>query len=300
MVSKGRVTEVLDDAQRQGVAFAAYKHGLKQSTIERYIREARAVVAPGGGAISRGLIFTDTHLDHTQNEYGAYALLKSFAKSWAPDWVVNLGDHFDFDYLSSFSEHDELAREGHRLKRDVDLGIADRDYWLSITSDYTVLQGNHDERLDRLINRHPMFEYLLSADSLLGYRDAGVRYYPVREQPYKRGKLNMVHGWFANKYHATKHLERMSGNIVFGHVHTFQTYSTVLASIDEEIAAWAIGCMCDKAPGYLKGRPSGWQNGFAVVYMDDLGNFNLYPVRVINNQFLLEGNRYTLKELSTK
>lgn len=297
MVSTDRVREILKLAHERGVAYTAYTYGVKQSTVERYIREAKGESRPVPKTVQRGILFTDVHLDHTVEEYGAYTLVKEFAKQWAPDWVVNLGDHFDFDYLSKFSEDDSLLREGKRLRADVELGRRDRDYWLSITDDYSVLQGNHDERLDRLIAKHPMFEYLLSADNLFQYQESGVTYAPVREQPLKRGKLNMIHGWFANKYHTAKHLDRMSGNIVYGHVHEFQTTSKTLAAMGEEIAAWSLGCLCDRSPGYLKGRPSEWQNGFAVVYMDDLGNFNLYPIRIIGNSFIWGGERYSLNEL---
>jgi hypothetical protein len=138
------------------------------------------------------------------------------------------------------------------------------------------------------------------AEKLFEFRQRNIAYYPVREQPYKRGKLNMIHGWYANRYHAAKHLDKMSGNIVYGHVHEFQTESKVLAAMDEQIAAWSIGCLCDLSPEYAKGRPMKWSHGFAVVYMDEYGNFNLYPIRIFNGSFLFEGERYSLKEMARK
>lgn len=293
MVSELRVKAIVQDAQHKGVAFAAYTHQLKQSTIERYLREAAVKLDLIDSPVSKGLLFADVHLDATADPHRSYGLVQKFAVDFKPDWVVNLGDWMDFDYLSKFAEDDSLAREGKRLQADIDMGKADLDFWQEVTDDYTILQGNHDERLDRLIAKRPEFEYLLSADKLFGFRDRGVKYYPAREQPYKRGKLNMVHGWFANKYHAASHLDRMSGNIVYGHVHNFQSTSRTLVAVGEEIAAWSLGCLCDKAPGYLKGRPSEWQNGFAVVYMDESGAFNLYPVRIIRGSFIWGGVRYS-------
>jgi predicted phosphodiesterase len=262
------------------------------------MREAEAEAAPVGNVVSRGLLITDIHLAHDEEEHGSYTLVKRFAERWRPDWVVNLGDWHDFSYLSKFAANDELSREGMRVQKDVEIGNRDLDWWAGITPDYTMLQGNHDERLDRFVEMAPAFEWLLSAEKFFQFRERGIDYYPVREQPYKRGKLNMIHGWYANKYHAAKHLDKMSGNIVYGHVHEFQTESKVLAAMGEEIAAWSIGCLCDKSPVYAKGRPMKWNNGFAVVYMDDLGNFNLYPIRVINNTFLFDGQRYSLREMA--
>ena len=295
-VSTARVAEIIEHARRRGVAHTAYHYGVKQTTIERYLREAREDAVPVGSAISRGLLITDIHLLHDEEEHGSYTLVKKFAEAFRPDWVVNLGDWHDFPYLSSFSEKNELEREGRRVEKDVELGKRDLDWWQGITDEFVMLQGNHDERLDRFVEQAPAFEWLLSAEKFFGFRERGIAYYPVREQPYRRGKLNMIHGWYTNKYHAAKHLDRMSGNIVYGHVHEFQTEPKVLAAMSEEIAAWSLGCLCDKSPAYAKGRPMKWSNGFAVVYMDDLGNFKLYPIRIIHNSFIWNGERYTLKE----
>jgi predicted phosphodiesterase len=243
---------------------------------------------------------TDIHLLHDEEEHPAYTLVKQFAEEWGPDWVVNLGDWFDFPYLSEFNKKKPLLNEGQRLQKDVELGNRDLDWWQSKTRHYTLLQGNHDERLDRFVARAPAFEWLVNAEKLFKFKERGIDYYPVREQPYKKGKLNMIHGWFANQYHARKHLDRLSGNVVYGHVHEFQTHSKNLAAFGEEIAAWSLGCLCDKIPSYAKGRPVNWQNGFAVVYMDEYGSFNLYPIRLINGSFLWEGERHSLKELSRR
>ena len=295
-----RVGEIVTLAKDRGVGYAAFHHGLKQSTVERYLREAREEARPVGSVITKGLIITDIHLLHDEEEHGSYTVVKRFAEQWRPDWVVNLGDWHDFGYLSTFSEKNELEREGRRIQKDVELGNRDLDWWQDKTPEYVMLQGNHDERLDRFVEAAPAFEWMLSAERFFQFRERGIAYYPVREQPYRKGKLNLIHGWYANKYHAAKHLDRMSGNIVYGHVHEFQTESKVLAAMGEEIAAWSIGCLCDKVPSYAKGRPMKWNNGFAVVYMDELGNFNLYPVRVINNSFLFEGERYSVREISRR
>lgn len=299
-VSQERVKEIVELARSRGVTFTAYSYNVKQSTIERYLREAKEEGKPVGTVVSRGLIITDIHLLHDEEEHGSYTLVKGFAEQWRPDWVVNLGDWHDFGYLSSFSEKNELEREGRRVQKDVELGNKDLDWWQDKTSEYVMLQGNHDERLDRFVEQAPAFEWLLSAEKFFRFKERGIDYYPVREQPYKRGKLNMIHGWYANKYHAAKHLDKISGNLVYGHVHEFQTESKVLAAMGEEIAAWSLGCLCDKSPAYAKGRPMKWNNGFAVVYMDDLGNFNLFPVRIINGSFMWEGERYSLREMARR
>lgn len=63
----------------------------------------------------------------------------------------------------------------------------------------------------------------------------------------------------------------------------------MLEARDEEIQTWSIGCLCDKSPDYAKGRPTGWQHSFAVLYVNDDGSFNLYRINIIRNRFIWDG-----------
>ena len=296
MVSGERVSDIVADATTRGVAYAAFKNDVRQSTVERYLRELKRLPAPECKTVRRGIIYADTHLSHTEEEHPSYSLVKQFGRDWKPDFAIDLGDWLDFDYLSKFTENDDLSREGKRLQKDVDLALRDLDEWAEITSEHVKLQGNHDARLDRLIEAQPAFEWLVAPEKLFEFVQRGIHYVRDREQPYRLGKLNVIHGWYWSKYHAQKHLDALSGNVVYGHVHAFQTASKVLEAQGDEIAAWSLGCLSDKAPSYKKGRPSGWQNGFAVVYVDECGRFNLYPIRIIGGAFLFEGKQYALKQ----
>lgn len=298
MVSRERVREIIADAAVRGIAYAAFKHDIRQSTVERYLREGNGKGSAIGKTIRRGIIYGDTHLIHTEDEHPSYALVKQFARDWEPDFAIDLGDWMDFDYLSKFSDNDDLLREGKRLQKDVDLGLRDLDEWAEITNEHIKLQGNHEARLDRLIESQPAFEWLAAPEKLFEFTARNIRYVRDGEQPHHLGKLNVIHGWYWSKYHAQRHLDALSGNVVYGHVHAFQTASKKLEAAGDEVAAWSLGCLCDKSPSYKRGRPSGWQNGFAVVYVDETGRFNLYPIRIINGAFLFEGKQHTLKEIA--
>jgi len=186
--------EMIALAQQKGVAFAAYQHGVKQSTIERYLREADVAALPAGQAVSRGLLITDIHLSHDEEEHPAYSLVKQFAEDWGPDWVVNLGDWHDFGYLSDFDG--EMEREGMRLEKDAELGNRDLDWWQSKTRHYTLLQGNHDERLDIWMKMKAPELYDLTdwtLDTQLNFRKYGVQF--INEKRIVRaGGLNILHG----------------------------------------------------------------------------------------------------------
>ena len=199
---------------------------------------------------------------------------------------------FDFSYLSSYDKDNLKKIRNKTFRKDYDLGKRELDFWQKICPSVLVLQGNHDERVDRLILREPRWEGVIEVEEELDFKERGINYYRQIEPPVKLGHLHLIHGWYHNIHHARKHLDEMGGNVCYGHLHTFQTFSRRLPAYNEEIAAWCLGCLTDKQPDWVKGRPTRWSNGFAVVYLGEDGNFNLYPIRIINNQFMWENHLF--------
>ena len=158
-----------------------------------------------------------------------------------------------------------------------------------MTKEYVQLEGNHDYRVKRWIDKVPSLEGIIEYDSMFKLKDRGIEFVWCDQQPYKRGKLMFHHGRYCNKYAAAKHLDVYGGNIVFGHIHRFQTASKVVPFYNDEVQAWAIGCLSDVEPEYAKKQPMGHQAGFGVVYIDDDGGFNLFPINIIKNRFRWEG-----------
>lgn len=241
-----------------------------------------------------GLIKTDEHQDSTKPFNPAYLLLKKFAKHLKPDFVVDLGDWLDMAYIASFNKERLDTISGMTFKDDYDLGKRELDFWQSVTPKLYMIQGNHDERTERLIDAVPAFKGLIDYHIVFDFEGRGIEYRRILDEPLRIGKLTFIHGWYTNKYHAAKHLDVYSGNICYGHCHRFMTISKNLAHHNEEIQAWCIGGLCDKAPDYMKGRPTGWQNGFAIMYLQDNGDFNLYPINIINGGFVWEGRKWEI------
>jgi hypothetical protein len=200
----------------------------------------------------------------------------------------------EFEYLGDFSKNHLKTLTIGNFEADFEVGERDIDFWTSITKDYVMLEGNHDERVRRFVKQMPMFEGLIEPENRYqAIRTGKVRYVSMLQQPYKRGKLNFVHGWSGSKFAAKWHLERFHGNIVFGHGHVFQQFPVVLLDQGEEIQAWEIGCLSEQQPEWKKGLPTGWQKGFGVVEMDKVsGDFNFYPVNVIKGRFFFEGKEW--------
>ena len=193
--------------------------------------------------------------------------------------------------ISSFNKEKLLLLEGKRLKKDFDLlneELAD----LRQTCDRMLfLQGNHEERLERAVQKQPLLEGMVDLEANVDFKALDIEYYPLKKQPVKIGKLHFLHGVYTSKYHAQKHVSEYGGNVIFGHVHRFQSFYQGIPLRDDEIGGNAIGCLCAKNPEWLR-VPGHWSNGFAVIYFDDKGYFNLYPVIMTKKRFIYGGKVY--------
>ena len=240
----------------------------------------------------RGIVIADTHLLSPEDEHPAYTLVKRFASDFKPDFVVHIGDALDLPYLGPYCEDDIMVQAQGCWEDDVSLLNRELDFWQKLTPEFYFIQGNHDERTERAAKSAPKFAASLAYERRFDFKGRGIKYYRLVDDPLKLGKLFLIHGWYWNKYHARKTVDEFSGNIVYGHVHKFQTQSRVLTARKDEIQAWSIGCLCDKQPEYVKGRPTGWQHGFAILYLGEKGQFNLYPANITKGSFMFEGGEY--------
>lgn len=86
------------------------------------------------------------------------------------DYVVHLGDHWDFPSLSSYSSRKEI--EGQRVIEDIKAGNRAMDlFWKTLKPmkkrpEFHLHGGNHEHRLIRYVNDHPVLDGVLSEDSL--------------------------------------------------------------------------------------------------------------------------------------
>jgi predicted phosphodiesterase len=238
----------------------------------------------------RGLVFGDCHLDAHEEIHPVYQLFKDFAKDFKPDFIVDLGDTLDLNYFSTYSRENLVVLGDCNWEEDVDLLNWELDYFQKIVGgNYHWRLGNHDYRTVRMGERVPAFRDSLNYRKRFHVAARGIHMYEPEDPPTKIGKCNFIHGWYTNLHHAKKHLERYSGNIVYGHVHKRQTFSKELVAEGKTIHAWSLGCLCDKQPHYAKGMPLHHEHGFGVLYVDEDGNFNFYPVDINGGKFMWDG-----------
>jgi hypothetical protein len=159
-----------------------------------------------------------------------------YIASKKPDVIVHIGDHFDFESLSSYDKG-KKSFEGRRVKADLDVGHegmklimepiqrlqnAQRKAKKKVYDPKMVFcLGNHEARADRFANDNPEFTGFLGTEQL-GLEQYGWKVYPYL-QPAVIDGINYVH-YLANPFtgkpyggSALNQLKNVGCSFVVGH-----------------------------------------------------------------------------------
>lgn len=242
------------------------------------------------------LVFGDCHLDATKTCDYSYALMKKYAKTKKWDEIICLGDWLDFTFIGHFA--DVMAAEGRRINEDLQLLRSELRFFKSILKKggkLIYLEGNHEERLQRLIRSQPVLEGLVSIKSVC--EELGVEYVLTEEQPYKYNQyLYIAHGLCWNKNYTDKLAREVGNNIIVGHCHRNQTTTTSYPD-GRTVTAWGLGSLTEQIEEYVKGKALvGHSNGFAVVYVDEDDYFGVNPILIHDGVMIIDGVRYEFVE----
>lgn len=212
------------------------------------------------------------------------------------DEVIQIGDFMDFDIISSHNKENLRAISGKTIDKDYEYGNAVLDRWqkLAPKAKFTIIEGNHEFRMERYIDANPVLEGKMEVPGGLNLNRRGIKWIPYwsKGDVYRVGKASFIHGTYVNQYHAKKHLEAYDTSVFYGHVHSVQSFSKVQKK-GKPMIAQSLGCLCELNQGYMRGRPSNWVHAFAVFYIQDNGNFNHFVVQVVDHKFVSpEGKLY--------
>lgn len=193
-----------------------------------------------------------------------------FLRWFSPDEVIHLGDNFDFRSIRRGAGRKE---EDESLVADVKAG---KDF-ISRTQPTVFLNGNHDDRLDQIINGSThgmMVDYChdLQQNIRSHLKKNGCKKiydYHADLGVHTLGKVKFVHGYTCGKdaveEHAI-HFADQGGALIMGHLHSIQQ---VNAKKHNGAVGFSGGCLCQKkAMAYAKNRlgtskwGSGWTYGF--------------------------------------
>lgn len=217
-----------------------------------------------------------------------YAVL-NYIETQNYDEVVQLGDFLDFNCISSHNKENLRAIEGQRILKDYTSGntILDELQLAVKGAAITILEGNHEYRMERLIDKMPALEGWVEVEKGLRLEERGINYVKTWEkgEVYRIGKAGFVHGLATTNFHSKAMALKYGMCIFYGHTHDVQEYSLEMKGDNSTIVGASLGCLCRYDLPYMRGRPSKWQQAFAEFYFKENGYFNHFITRIFGHSF---------------
>lgn len=236
--------------------------------------------------LTKVIALPDCHIPHNIR----LKPIEDFIEDWQPDTIILLGDFMNLDPVSHWIIDKKRLVEGKRLKEEYYLANLQIQRFKELSNAKIVFTiGNHCNWIEQYIDKHPEMEGLIELKEHIKGIDEWVDF----NKTYKVGKLWYTHGLYTNEFHTKKTALNMGVNIIYGHTHDIQNYTTVAPQDRQGHSAKSIGCLCSEDLPYMKNRPNKWINAFNYAYIREDGSFNDYTVVLTNGRFTAEGKTYS-------
>jgi hypothetical protein len=155
------------------------------------------------------------------------------------------------------------------------------------------MYGNHEYRYTRYMNNMQHAKTpIQSPEQAMKLHEKGY----VVINNFKQGfvklgdHLEVIHGTYYNTHCAKKHIDVLRGSVLFAHSHRIQTH------IEGHVGGFNIGWGGDvNSPAFnYAERPtkSQWQQGFALVDVDENKDFFVTQIICHNSRFFYNGKKY--------
>ena len=286
---------------------------------------ARGWLGPGWKQGCSILVVPDVH--YPVHDWRAVDLLLQVAAEYRFDAVVQLGDLLDLEALGRWTAHAPRQVEGDRLVGDIILASEFLGKLLKASRVKNeqcrgyLLEGNHEYRIERLLDSTPYLEGIINLAELLKPKELGFEFLRVHDEQgilrfdwtpkgirprYLRRTdwasglgVAFTHGWYCNVHAAKQHCDRYGrGPIIFGHTHRVQQYVAHSYGHPKPMAA-TIGHLRLADPSWMQG-PLSWQLAFAIATMGaETGVWDLEIVRINRDErgdyhCIARGKQYTV------
>jgi predicted phosphodiesterase len=212
--------------------------------------------------------------------------------------IVVAGDYLDLYTLGSYNTESLANLSGLTLQDEyIDglEGIDDLTSALHKKAKKLFLFGNHEDRYFRHIKEKDNAKYggaLLNPIEALYLHEKGweVKTDWMSDYFTLGNHLDVIHGIYTSVHAAKTHLDKTNHSVMFGHTHRVQCHHS------GNKAAYNIGGLYDinsKGFTYMpRFQRETWANGFALVNINDDGEFYVEQVNVWKDCFLAEGKMY--------
>jgi len=225
---------------------------------------------------------------------GIKELIKDYKKEIKGFHLI--GDFMDLNALSSHDKGRFTAVPGLTLDKEYEVGNELLDEFEAILPKKvwkTYVYGNHEDRFNRWMkNMDNSKTPLKSPTEALELWERG---YNVKESWsqdfFTLGRhLDIFHGIYFNVHCAKAHMDKLRGSCMFAHTHRIQTY------IEGNTGSFNIGACADfSSPAFnyaTRGMKSQWQNGFAIVMIDQNGGYHTTQIICHDGAFYFGGKKY--------
>ena len=227
---------------------------------------------------------SDIH-GNQQDEQACRSALR-FVNDFKPDIRVIAGDLFDFAAIRNGASDEERSIS---MADDYEAGKGFANEFFKGGKENVLMMGNHDVRAWDLMASNDGVKadlgrkMVADIQGLAKKNKAKLYPYDSRLGVYAIGHLNVVHGYHTGMSACAAH-SRIYGNVVFGHVHSIESFQTPGLKQQE---ARAIGCLCRLNQHYIDRKTAKlrWGHGFVsgLLYAD--GSYDLFQIRGINGRF---------------
>lgn len=215
-----------------------------------------------------------------------------------PDVVVDIGDWFDMASLCSYDKG-KKSFEGRRYHKDIEAGVEAQDRVKTIVDRqkrkrprYIRTLGNHENRIQKLINISPEYDGLISLDDLLS-KEYNWEQYDFNT-PVEVDGIHYCHSFPSGamgKPIGGENIGRML--IQKKHVSCTQGHSHLLdyavrSTIDgRKISGLSVGCYLDYTPDFAASTSHLWDRGVVIKTQVEDGcyDFRFVSLRALEEEY---------------
>lgn len=251
-----------------------------------------------GRDVLSGLIMSDVHVPFHDKEILGKVI--EMIKENHFDFFVLNGDFLDLFSISKYSSNSLYDLKDITLGYEYEEGNKVLDLFDSVLSkdcQKIYLYGNHEERFLKEIKHLDNAKYgnaLLDPRRALRLDDRGYQVLENCSQDYLEigDNLEIIHGFYTNKYFTNKHLEHLEKSVIIGHLHTQQIFTA--ANGKEGYSIGFLGDLECNAFNYAnRSSKARWKQGFITLKWDQVNdNFWINLIRIKDKMFCYEGNVY--------
>lgn len=233
----------------------------------------------------RFVIAPDIH-GSEQDPYAVEAIHR-FVGDFKPEIRIIAGDLWDFAAIRNGASPEEKAQS---MATDFAAGCYFANRFFHGGKENHLMLGNHDVRVYDMAQcqdgaKRDLATRMVDDIRALAKKNKATLWpYDSRHGVLKIGHLTVIHGYHTGANACATHA-RIYGNVVFGHIHSIESFQTPGL---EQKEARSIGCLCRLDMDYAS-RKTGklkWSHGWAAGMIFDDGTYSIFQARSINGKFV--------------